>query len=212
MKNKQANQIALVQEIKNAAQLYSQNLVGRKFLYVYENKYVEIIYTIKAFRHLTGVETNLSAKSFFKLALDNKLAANQIYFTSKHPYHLCVRKVKHLCELTDIATSEGFMLEEVNTNSQTFKISSTNLKFSLCFNPSKDANGNIINEVLHAESLRDEDCFKRCKHAFEVTHIFSKDNDKQLYSKIEYVDKRYDVKDVPEEIKGKIDFETIVDV
>ena len=58
----------IVAKINNAAVLYKNNLVGRKFLYVFENRYIEVIYKSENFRHLTGVDTMLSAKAFYNYA------------------------------------------------------------------------------------------------------------------------------------------------
>ena len=93
----------LVQEIQKAALLYKTYLVGRKFLYIFEGQYIEVIYSSKGFKHLTGVESPLTAKLFFDNAVKRKLSINNIGFSSKHPYDLCVRKVKHLCQLPELA-------------------------------------------------------------------------------------------------------------
>ena len=48
--------------------MYSQNLAGKTYLYVYGNEYFEVSFPIDHFLHLTGVETRLSAKDFYKNA------------------------------------------------------------------------------------------------------------------------------------------------
>ncbi len=57
---------ALVHEINAAARLYNDNLVGKRLLYVFDNRYIEVIFERKNFKHLTGPDTNLSANEFFK--------------------------------------------------------------------------------------------------------------------------------------------------
>ena len=59
---KQQDREKIVQEIKIAADLYRKHLVGKGFLYVFEGRYIEVLYKAANFRHLTGVATNLSAK------------------------------------------------------------------------------------------------------------------------------------------------------
>ena len=44
---------------------------GKRFLYVFEDRYIEVLYKAANFRHLTGGDTNLSAKKM--------LQASQIY-------------------------------------------------------------------------------------------------------------------------------------
>ena len=92
---KQQDREKIVQEIKVAANLYRKHLVGKRFLYVFEGRYIEVLYKAANFRHLTGVATNLSAKKFYSYAAKKMLQASQIFFTSQHPFSLCKRKIKH---------------------------------------------------------------------------------------------------------------------
>ena len=59
---------AIRQGIIEAAIVYSQSLAGKTFLYVYGDEYFEVSFPIDHFLHLTGVETRLSAKDFYKNA------------------------------------------------------------------------------------------------------------------------------------------------
>lgn len=178
----------IVQNIIRAANLYKQHLVGKRFLYVFDNRYIEVIYKASNFRHLTGVDTQLSAKDFYRLACNKKLQVNQINFSSKHPYNLCAKKVKHLEEIATLAGSENFMLEEITTQTQTYKFGTTDLNFSLCMNKETDETGAEKGDCYVVQSLRDEDCFSKSKEAYVVTHILSRPNDKKEYTDILYVD------------------------
>lgn len=42
--SKQQDREILVKEIKEAAKLYKENLVGRRFMYVFDDRYIEVIY------------------------------------------------------------------------------------------------------------------------------------------------------------------------
>ena len=78
--DKQRDREKIVQEIKTAASLYKKHLVGKRFLYVFEGRYIEVIYKAANFRHLTGVatktykfgKTNLN----FTLCMNKELDAN----------------------------------------------------------------------------------------------------------------------------------------
>lgn len=59
----------LVNRIRRAAKKYKDYLVGKTFLFVYENGYIEVMFTTKAFFHLTGVNSKLSAVDFYKHAV-----------------------------------------------------------------------------------------------------------------------------------------------
>ena len=59
---------AIRQGITEAEIVYFQNLAGKTFLYVCGEEYFEASFPIDPFLHLTGVETRLSAKDFYKNA------------------------------------------------------------------------------------------------------------------------------------------------
>lgn len=59
---------AIQQGITEAEIVYFQNLAGKTFLYVCGDEYFEVSFPIDHFLHLTGVETRLSAKDFYKNA------------------------------------------------------------------------------------------------------------------------------------------------
>ena len=178
----------IVQSIIKAANLYKTHLVGKRFLYVFDDRYIEVIYKASNFRHLTGVDTSLSAKDFFRLACRKQLQANQIHFSAQHPYSLCVKKVKHIEDVATLAGSENFMLEEITTQTQTYKFGTTDLNFSLCMNKELDESGVEKGDCYVVQSLRDEDCFSKSKEAFVVTHILSRPNDQKKYMDMLYID------------------------
>lgn len=188
--DKKQDKLKILSEIHNAAKLYREHLVGKKFLYVFDNRFIEVIYKSENFRHLTGVATALSAKSFYSYACRHMLNVSQIWFDAAHPYSLCVRKVSHIAQIPNLAGSESFMLEEICTNTQTYKFGTTDLNFTLCMNHEFDDAGNIKGDCFVAQSLRDEDCFSKSKKAFVVTHIFSKPNDSKKYTHLLYRDSK----------------------
>ncbi len=183
----------VVESIKNAAQLYKQYLVGRRFLYVFDSRYIEVMYKVANFRHLTGVATKLTANEFYRAATRKQLQVNQIYFTSDHPYNLCIKKIKHIEEIAVLATSENFILEEIETSTKSYKFGATDLKLTLCLNKELDDDGNEKGDCYIVESLRDEDCFSKSKNVYAVTHIFSKANDEKKYTDLHYADANYPI-------------------
>ena len=202
---KQQDREKIVQEIKIAADLYRKHLVGKRFLYVFDGRYIEVLYKNVNFKHLTGVECNMSAADFYKNALKNRLQSPQIYFSASHPYSLCKRKIKHLCEISVLASSENFMLEEIATETRTYKFGTTDLNFSLCMNKEYDSYGNEKGDCYIVESLRDEDCFSRSKSAYTVTHILSKDNDSASYTDLLFMDKSVTLDDLPAPAREMLD-------
>lgn len=189
----------IVSAICVAAKQYKQNLVGKKFLFVFEQRCIEIVFKKDSFKHLTGVSTYLSAKQFYKKALDGTLRKEQIWFDEQHPFYLCVRKINHISDIFQITVNECFLLENINTKTVTYQFGATNLKFTLCMTSQENSFDFII------QSLRDEDCFEKASNVYEVISILSKQNDKKLYDKITYLDNRYALNNLPETIKEKID-------
>jgi len=185
--------------------MYRKHLVGKRFMYVFDNRYIEVIYKNENFRHLTGVDTNLSAKQFYSYAVRRILTTSQIYFNAVHPYDLCVRKVKHIGDIATLAGSESFMLEEIKTNTQSYKFGTTDLNFTLCMNKEKDDQGNEKGDCFVVESLRDEDCFSKSNQAYVVTHIFARQNDVKKYTDMLYIDSSASMEDLPENVKDMLE-------
>ena len=95
---------AIRQGIIKAAIVYSQSLAGKTFLYVYGDEYFEVSFPVDHFLHLTGVETRLSAKDFYRNAKKAILTNNQFYFDARHVYANAKKKLpclKRLPELTN---------------------------------------------------------------------------------------------------------------
>ncbi len=204
MRRKEEKEI-IAKEICDAAKLYKEYLVGKRFMYVFDKRYIEVLYKVENFKHLTGVECKMSAKDFYKNALKDRLHGHQIYFSNKHPYSLCKRKIKHLCNISNLASTENFMLEEINTDTKKYKFGTTDLKFSLCMNKELDDNGKEKGECYIVESLRDGDCFEKSKNVYDVTHILSKNNSSNLYTDILFIDKSLNVLGLPNDVMEKID-------
>lgn len=208
--SKSANREEIAREICNAAKLYKECLVGKRFLYVFDDRYIEVLYKIANFKHLTGVECKMSAGEFYKNALKNKLQGSQIYFSNRHPYALCKRKVKHLCDISLLASSENFMLEEIVTNTRTYKFGTTDTEFSLCMNREYDEHGREKGDCYIVESLRDEDCFSKSKNVYTVTYILAKNNTVPLYTDVLFREKNLCLRKLPESILKLLD-RTLVD-
>lgn len=203
--SKRQDRIQIAKDICHAASQYKSTLVGRTFLYVFENQYIEVIFLTSSFKHLTGVDSRLSAKDFYKNALRNQLRAEQISFSAAHPYPLCQKKLKHLSDLSDLVFTDTIMLELISTATRTYKFGPTDLNFTVCFSqdPTPNPDPNVVSPY-HAYSLRDDDCFDKSCKAFEVSHVFVKKNDAHQYDTLSFHDPRYQHSDLPTEVKNKL--------
>lgn len=135
--------------------------------------------------------------SFYKKAVSGTLQANQIFFSSHHPYQLCQRKLVHLSDIAGMVTSECFMLENITTETQSFQFGTTDLAFVLCLNRHKDASGEYKSSKYIVESLRDEDGFAKSEGAYPVAHILSKRNDEPFYHEVVYLDEGESIETLP---------------
>lgn len=202
---------SIIQTIEQAAIQYELNMVGRSFLYVFEGKTITVLFRKKDFMHLTGVNSVLSASQFFKNATKGTLRETQINFTSRHPYDLCMKKMKYINNLTDITNTDIFMLEDMTTNTYTYKFCLYDLSFTVCLSKDTDKNGNIVSDHYIARSLRAEDSFDRANNAYEVHYIFSKMNNEQLYNKVLYKDSNVSLSDLPQSVLELLDKSTLDD-
>lgn len=195
------DRLHIVATIQSAAKIYKNELVGRKFLYVFDGRFIEVIFKVQNFKHLTGVISPLPASEFFRKAIRNQLSVNQISFSSDHPYELCCKKIKHICDIATLAGSECFMLEKITTKSRSYKFGTTDLRFSICFDQPRNEQWDILNETFLAESLRDEDCFSKNESAYSVTCILSKPNDQKKYNNLLFCEPSCSICAIPEAVR-----------
>ena len=121
---------AIRQGITEAEIVYFQNLAGKTLLYVCGDEYFEVSFPIDHFLHLTGVETRLSAKDFYKNAKKSILTNNQFYFDARHVYANAKRKLPCLKRLPELTNEMVCVLKNMETMTITYKLSVTNLEFT----------------------------------------------------------------------------------
>lgn len=119
------------QQIVDSAQIYSRELAGKCFLYIYGEKYVEVSFPTDHFLHLTGVETDLFANDFYKKAKKGKLTCVQFSFSSRHTYANARKKLPCLKRLPELTNGLVCILKDMKTVRITYKLSVTNLEFTL---------------------------------------------------------------------------------
>ena len=193
---------AIRQGIIDAAIVYSQNLGGKTFLYVYGDEYFEVSFPIDHFLHLTGVETRLSAKDFYKNAKKSILTNNQFYFDVRHVYANAKKKLPCLKRLPELTNEMVCVLKNMETMTITYKLSVTNLEFTLGLTENIDNTGNKINDLFLPMSLRVKDSsVEKSGDGEIVDFIFSKDASVARYDTLLVEDKS---KTIPSCIKHLI--------
>ena len=190
------------QGITEAEIVYFQNLAGKTLLYVCGDEYFEVSFPIDHFLHLTGVETRLSAKDFYKNAKKSILTNNQFYFDARHVYANAKRKLPCLKRLPELTNEMVCVLKNMETMTITYKLSVTNLEFTLGLTENTDRGGNKINDFFLPMSLRVKDSSVEKSNDGEIIDfIFSKDASVAKYDILLVEDKD---KKIPDCIKHLI--------
>mgnify|MGYP006926720882 FL=1 len=190
------------QDIIEAASMYEQYLAGQAFLYVYGNEFFEVSFPVDHFLHLTGVETRLSAKDFYKNAKRAILTNNQFYFDTRHPYANAKKKLPCLKRLPELTNDTVCILKDMRTLTIVYKLSVTNLEFTLGLTENTDDKGNKINDFFLPMSLRVEDSSVEKSNDGEVVDfIFSRDASVSRYETLLVKDES---KNIPNCIKHLI--------
>ena len=190
------------QGIIDSAVIYSQNLAGKAFLYVYWDKYFELSFPVDHFLHLTGVETKLSAKEFYKNAKKAKLTNSQFCFDARHPYANAKKKLPCLKRLPELTNNYVCILKDMQTVTIIYKLSVTNLEFTLGLTENTDDKGKKGNDFFLPMSLRVEDSSVEKSNDGEIVDfIFSKDASMAKYDTLLVEDKH---KSISEKIKQLI--------
>ena len=193
---------AIRQGITEAEIVYCQNLAGKTFLYVCGDEYFEVSFPIDHFLHLTGVETRLSTKDFYKNAKKSILTNNQFYFDARHVYANAKRKLPCLKRLPELTNEMVCVLKNMETMTITYKLSVTNLEFTLGLTENTDRSGNKINDFFLPMSLRVKDSSVEKSNDGEIIDfIFSKDASVAKYDILLVEDKD---KKIPDCIKHLI--------
>ena len=190
------------QGIIDSAEIYSQNLAGKVFLYVYGEEYFEVSFPVDHFLHLTGVETRLSARDFYKNTKKTILTNNQFYFDARHPFANVKKKIPCLKRLPELTNDTICILKNLKTITIVYKLSVTNLEFTLGLIESKDQQQK---DLFLPMSLRVEDSsIERSNGGDIVDFIFAKEACIDKYNKILVSDKN---KTIPDCVKHLINSE-----
>ena len=146
MATKEEKKKAIRQQIIDAAKVYSHSLAGKTFLYVYGDDYFEVTFPIDNFLHLTGVASKIHAKDFYKNAKDSKLMIQQFYFDARHVYANAKKKLPCLIRLPELTNTMVCILKDLKTLTIVYKLSVTNLEFTLGLTENIGSDGKKIND------------------------------------------------------------------
>ena len=106
--SKKIDKEAIAKEICKVAKLYKEHLVGRRFAYVFDGRYIEVLYKTENFKHLTGVTTDLE----FSLCMnkeydDNGVEKGDCYIVESLRDEDCFSKSKSAYPVTHILAKDN---------------------------------------------------------------------------------------------------------
>lgn len=193
-KSQKKNQIR--KDIIEAANIYGEHLAGQTFLYIYKDEFFEVTFPKGCFLHLTGVDTYLSAKEFYKKSKTDKLSTRQFYFTPRHTFINAKKKISCLKRLPDLTTSMVCILKNMKTTTLVYKLGITNLEFTLGLTENRDLDGKKKNDHLLPMSLRVETTsVEKCAEGEIVDFIFSKNAKHEKYDTLLIQDESKEIPD-----------------
>ena len=179
--------IELRKQLISAANIYKNNLAGHVYLYVYGEKYFEVAYMTACFKHLTGVQSPLSADSFYDNAKNATLAEPQIQIGTHSKLRNAKKKIICMHQLPQLTKGLVCVVKEMNTATLIYKLGITNLEFTVGLTENLDFDGNKVNDWLIPRTLRVKDkAIDVAKDAEFVDFIFSKKATESRYDTICY--------------------------
>ena len=197
----------IVRRIRRAANNYKQHLLGKTFMFVYDNRYVEVMFKKTSFMHLTGVDSTLDAKNFFNHAVKGaNLRPSEISFDPiYHPFDLANKKTEALNDLYKITVNDVFIVEGVVTMTATYKMGVTDIEMVLLFGEDTDAMGRKVSQCLVPYSFRVEYIANnKFSDMYSVDFVFAKKTGTKKYDEVKFRGKK-EIDSLPEEIKNKLD-------
>lgn len=182
------DKIKLVRKnIIDSADVYKNEMAGRYFIYIFEEEQFEMYYGIKNFKHLTGAGSSLSPEQFYKLATSGRLQENQLFFNSRFPLTIALKKSEGLKSINLFKQEELFIIKDLETDTATYPYALTNLDKSLLviFDPQIVSGKTYY--VPSSFRVDDKNIFKKTKseNIFSVDFILSKTDIGKEYSQIE---------------------------
>lgn len=195
----------------SAVQKYKGKLVGKKFIYIFNDEFIEVIYKTENFMHLTGVDSKvLKPNKFYNIAKNKKLKRNQMCFGQRHPLKIALQKSKELSNIDVFSDSKIYVVKDMKTSTYTYEFCFSDKKITLGLTKDtmKDSGGNEIElDYYVPRTLRvkeDATANNSSSKVIEVKMILSKTDKEAKYNKIHY-GIREDIELLPGHIKDLID-------
>lgn len=194
-----------------AVQKYKNELVGKRFLYIFNDEFIEVIYKTENFMHLTGIGSNkLKPEKFYVKTKDRQLKRNHMSFSSRNPLKIALEKSNELSKIDIFSNTKIFVIKNMETSTYTyaFGFSDKQITLGLTKDTEKDSDGNEIELDYYVPRTfrvkEDATEGKEPSEIVEITMILSKTDVEAKYNEINYGNKEQ-IELLPEKIKQYID-------
>ena len=171
--------------VTEAAREYEERLNDRHFMVVYqegtETKTVQFGFRDMNFLHLTGIETNLKAKQFYKACLDHKLAERDIINFTKGKTQQKLAVLPHLADVLYNNCMIGYSINNGIYLQADYFVGNTKAVLSVGFRFGKT--------VDYPVTLYNGDVRKMISPVCKVLAIFSKAYNDEKYIECTYLSK-----------------------
>lgn len=195
----------------SAVNKYKNELVGRRFLYIFGDQCIELIYKTENFMHLTGVGSKkLDSKKFYEKTKDKTLKRNHMFFSSRNPLKTALEKSNELSNIDIFSNSKIFVIEDMETSTYTyaFGFSDKRMTLGMTKDTIEDADGNEIELDYYVPRTfrvkEDATEGKDPSKVVEITMILSKTDAEAKYNRIHYGN-RNQIESLVDKIKEQID-------
>lgn len=171
--------------VTEAAREYEERLNDRHFMVVYqegaETKTVQFGFRDMNFLHLTGIETTLKAKQFYRACLDHKLAEREIINFTKGKTQQKLAVLPHLADVLYNNCMIGYSINNGIYLQADYFVGNTKAVLSVGFRFGKT--------VDYPVTLYNGDVRKMISPVCKVLAIFSKAYNDEKYTECTYLSK-----------------------
>jgi hypothetical protein len=192
--------------IIDSAQVYKEKLVGKHFIYIFGDECFEMYFKVSSFKHLTGVNSTLSAKQFYSLASKGHLQKSQLSFNSRYPLTISIKKTEGLKVIDLFISEELFVIKNLVTPSATYPYALTNLDKSILVVLETKQTSQETYYVPKSFRVKDKNIFDKTHEVSieAVDFILSKKDVKKKYDTLHMQDKGKCLSDLSETLKIRI--------
>ncbi len=186
---------------------YENHLNNKNFMFIYQInqnqfEFLEVGFEASHFKHLTGVNSDFTAKHFYKLCLKKKLSPHAVAEKENGTTALKLKILPQLPALTQMSVMVG-EFGNYRIHLEADHVLGTTNQMSLALKTNKNYSIPI--------SLLQTDIRQQTKKAYPVIAIYSKKISDPLYDTVSFFKPTISITSFPECIISKLDHQLFLD-